>query len=386
MLVLPLILAGLLAPGAAIHLQGSKDDASRTFPKVGLSVPVHPPKFSYVTRFLEQYAACPAARRNMMVVVVFSNQRDFAIFQEGLQLFNKSIPADAYTALVSDVPDHWKYQTQSQNICAWKKFYGIAHMMDMARAPTYGVIADAELMLFDPHDCGAHSKWNALHDRIKSREKARKWPAVRVTHENKFAFNFMGGLMEGLTQWTNRNNKTCTLPACKHLQLYADRTTISWWTDLPWVNLKVAGKMFTDIGGREKNRTENWKTYARPIRFCRYDHMAYQHWTVLHENFTFENVTNITGPTFGMATYTESENRNGSRVADLYPLWVSDRLRLQTLAPTKDRLGEHYAKLKALSKAYPPLLLFHTDLSNRHIKEHKFVWEERYNLSHGLIE
>jgi len=46
-------------------------DRAATSPRVGGSIAVHPPKFAFVGRFLEQWYVCEPARRAMHMYIVF---------------------------------------------------------------------------------------------------------------------------------------------------------------------------------------------------------------------------------------------------------------------------------------------------------------------------
>lgn len=319
----------------------------------------------------------------MSVVVVFSDEKDFGLFKAGLPLFNRSVPAGSWTPVISKLPGRFDYLRHSQYISAWKKFFGIAYLMDSPHPPDYGIIADSELLLYDEAECSREdSKWNMFYQRIQAKERTRQWNAVRITPEDTYAFGTLRNVMKSTKAFVSgANASSCTLPQCRHLDDFRENVTFSWWTDLPWMNLSVVPDMLAHIAGRAKGHNETWAEFIYPLKFSRYEHVSYQYWTVLHENFTLRNVTDLTGPTVGMATYTEGENRNGSRVAELLPLWVSDRVREQTEGPVTDRYNHHFAKLESFSTVEPPFLLFHCDLAHRRFKEKNTEWERRVNLS-----
>jgi len=319
----------------------------------------------------------------MSVVVVFRDRADLDLFWEGLPLSNRTVPRGAFAAVVSDAPANYT-DKQAQFLCSWKKYYGLAYMMDLRDAPDYGIIADSELLLFDERDCGRGSRWNTLLERIRGLERERAWPAVKINDEDHLMFEMVKGIMRVNHDWVNRGNQSaCAAAGCSDVRSYQEDGTFSWWTDIPWVSLEVVKRMLTHVAKREKAPDETWTDFVRPMHFPRYDHIAYQYWTVIHEGFRLTNVTSFTGRTFGMATYTEAENREGSRAAELDPVWIGDRVYEQTLGPTTDQKGRKFGKIQALSPSRPPLLVFHTDKGGRAISEKADGWEARVNASRG---
>merc|ERR1712216_211696 len=94
---------------------------------------------------------------------------------------------------------------------------------------------------------------------------------------------------------------------------------------------------------------EGWQALASKMRFQRFEHVSYQQWCVLHEGFTFRDVTNITGEA-KWGSYME-DPLPGARLAELEPLWISN----QALERVESGV------LPEMSKEVPPLLVFHAD-------------------------
>ena len=79
--------------------------------------------------------------------------------------------------------------TGSQFISAWKKWFGIAHLLDLGvDAPVYGLMLDAEILLYDVTDCGPRSAWSMLFDRIRAAEGSKKIKAARVSDSLLYMF------------------------------------------------------------------------------------------------------------------------------------------------------------------------------------------------------
>merc|ERR1711920_690664 len=122
----------------------------------------------------------------------------------------------------------------------------------------------------------------------------------------------------------------CKAPACKLVQDQIDKALFSWWTDIPYVNLEVASRMLPMLADEEQLRQEeragsfprgptgHWRDLAQNITFPRFEIIAYQQWCVLHEGFTFRDVTNLTRHA-KWGSYNE-EPKEGSRLAELQPL------------------------------------------------------------------
>lgn len=157
-------------------------------PAVGASIAVHPPKFALLARFLYAYSRCLPAQHALSLFVVFSSDEDLQAFQEKLGQKYPEVKADLWTRLVVTIPKRL-VASGDQVISAWKKWYGVAYMMDQGvDGPRFGAMLDAELMLYDAGACGKGSPWNGLLQRLLDAEAGKTFPAARVDDSRPYNF------------------------------------------------------------------------------------------------------------------------------------------------------------------------------------------------------
>lgn len=372
------------ASGAASPLHLTANTGVATAPRVAAVVAVHPPKFAFAARFLQRLAACPPATKALSVHLVFSDDVDFGLFQKGMARADPPVPAILWTPVVANLPEKVK-SSQAQMLSAWKKWFGILHLMDLgSHAPLYGIMLDSELLLYNTTDCGPGSHWNTLIDRLRSAEASKAWPAAQVGTDVSYAWP--GGqtsngrlydrelILENLqyvTGWTGeRLDESCAGEGCQELRRQVEQVLYSWWTDLPYVNLKVAERMLTAVARRSSIQVpagpDRWKSLGRELTFPRFEYIAYQQWCVLNEGYHFHDVTDQVGLA-KWGSYLE-DPRPGARVGELRPLWVSG----ETF--TRAESGE----IPPLSAEAPPLLIFHVDHAGERFRVED--WESKWTL------
>lgn len=360
-----------------------------TSPLVAASIAAHPPKFSFVGRFLEEYARCKAARESMSVQIVFSGEDDLHTFQRGLKLLHPAVPESAWTPVVANLTDDKSLQRAvavtpfgdpKQLVAAWKKWYGIAHLLDQgAAAPAYGLMLDAELLLYNREDCGPRSAWYNLYERIRRSEATKTFPASR-TSKTLVKYSFGSGRPTNGCQY-NRDTiitnaewvmptgtsclRRCQDRGCKQVRAQIQKCAWSWWTDVPYVNLTIAARLlgwvtspaykFRSAPTEEYScgalgpGPDPWKRLLRRVHFPPFEHICYQQWCMLQEGFSLRDVTNITGPA-KWGSYVEDPVK-GSNLTKLLPLWAS----AETVVASEN------GDIQSLSAKEPPLLIFHVD-------------------------
>lgn len=346
-------------------LKGSSRASSSS--RIGASIAVHPPKFPLLARFLEQLAACPAAHEAMSVFPVFASVEDRDVFVRKLGEVSPGTDSKIrFTPVVASVPP-FVTAAGDQFIAAWKKWFGISYMMDLGdKAPDYGLMLDAELNLYDPKDCGDESAWHGFLARLKASEASKQWPAAQVDTSQKYDFgpehqnlvltgrSYDRELMHASAQFlTGSTIEQCPAEGCALIREQLKNALFSWWTDVPYVNLHVAGRMLTQLRhpGAEQGQKQGdyWRQVAQSIKFPRFEHITYQQWCVMHEGYTINDVTHLTGMAH-WGSYQESPNP-GSKLAELRPLWVAS----EVLALVEE------GKLKPMDATARPLLVFHVD-------------------------
>lgn len=368
--------------------------------KVGASIAVHPPRFYAVAQLLEEYVTCPAAVEALRLFLVFSSEEDVVLFRAALRCLNPTVPNEPFVPVVVKEPwDGWRKPSgfENQFVAAYKKWFGVMHMLDMgSKAPEYGLMLDAELLLYERHapeahlkGCGKGSAWEQLVTRIRRVEASKEWVAARVSETLKvykfgndlktgksFDQLLIGGNANFITKkvWREKDNRSCSnehkwpAPECKELRRQYDDGLFTWWTDLPWMNLSVVSRMITYLVPEEKaaqfrssqarSRTEaaellkepvSYREMSTRIRFHRFEHIGYQQWTVLEEGWRFRDVTNLTGEA-KWGSYLE-DPQPGARLFELAPMWISGHAFERAekgviVGPPADE---------------PPLLIFHSD-------------------------
>lgn len=375
---------------------------------VGASIAVHPPKFYAVGHFLNEWAGCPAAMEALGIYLVFSSGRDLELFKRTQECMNPGLPHELWTPVVSMEPaGGWMHPggAGNQMIAAYKKWHGVAHMMDLRTSgggggPEYGLLLDSELSLFHLHTrlgasvsaveaaaaagskaCGRGGAWSGLLGRIRDMDAAKAFPAARVSNTHT-TYNFGGftrsgkdfdrGIIEDNAHFvmrkTQQDLRSCTTAGCAEVSRQIQECLFSWWTDLPWVNLQVAEGMFSSLAApREVIGEGGWQNLSRWVHFVRFEHIAYQQYCVLNEGFRFNDVTDLTGEA-KWGSYLE-DPMPGSRLAELAPMWVS----------SEALFSAQRGKVPPLLEDRPPLLIFHVDHNQGRavpgLTDEKDLWE-----------
>lgn len=242
-------------------------------------------------------------------------------------------------------------------------------MMDLgADAPAYGLMLDAEISMFGGHSqaesweaaCDpSRGSWSRLLERIMAKDRSREFPAARVSDHLQFIpkTNTSGKIFDyGLIMFnaklvTNGTIDKCKREECRMVKDQINKVLFSWWTDLPWMNLTVVGRMFSGMTGMRP--TLGWRNLSTLIAWRPFEHIAYQQWCVLHEGFRFRDVTELTGEA-RWGSYLE-EPEPGAQLEPLEPLWIS------TYAVQRSEGGV----IGRLSASQPPLLVFHLDRGDK---------------------
>ncbi|CAK0907152.1 unnamed protein product [Prorocentrum cordatum] len=308
----------------------------------------------------------------MSVVLVFTDAGHLALFQATVANISAGVVGamnSLWTAVVAyALPDFLSKMTDatSRNMktAAYKKWFGIAYLLDNEpHAPAYGLMLDADLRLFNTSDCSLSGRWSRLLSRIERSEARKEWLGIphanmtrSDTREGAWAMSMQRRVLRVNAVWVVGGGATfdrhCVTEQCQRLRWQVDNVFFTWWTDLPYVNLRVASRMLVFLGGgRAKLETANcsFQSLSRSLEYTPFEHLAYQQWCVLHEGFAFRDMSDVVTSTANWGSFMEGPAA-GARLVDLRPGWVSAR----ALAMAQD--GE----IPDLSPA-EPLLLFHID-------------------------
>jgi len=303
-----------------------------------------------------------------------------------MQKFHPSVPEDSWTPVIANAnraqlkalgmnPDG----DTKQILAAWKKWFGIAHMMDLGDdAPAYGLMLDSEVLMYSDADCGANSAWYKLFHRIQQMEASGTFPVSQVSTNHSFMGEEHGcgydrGIIKRNADWLTPGGlnclRKCTERGCKEVAEQIDLCRFSWWTDIPYVNLAFASRMFAHLSSRQWQKRmggiygytpldsdgcdvrgpNRYKRLMQRIRFPMFEYICYQQWCVLNEGFSFRDVTSISGLA-KWGSYLE-DPLPGSRLADLHPIWVS----------AETVVSSERGRIKRLAEDKPPLIIFHVD-------------------------
>lgn len=273
----------------------------------------------------------------------------------------------------------------NQFIAAFKKYWGIAAIMDLGKEE-YGLMLDSEISLYDLHAQAGNGKacepggaWTKLYSRIRAFESQKVWPAARVSSTlavynfgsfKKSGKDYDQHLMRENSRFLNLNEmdkESCTMDSCGKVWKALDKVLWSWWTDIPWLNLDVARRMFAQHEKIEVEGVTSWRKVAQGISFPRFEYVAYQMWTMLYDGWDIRDVTSITLEA-KWGSYLE-DPQDGSKLSQLNPMWVS--------ANALSRAEE--GRIAKLSTQDPPLLIFHVDHEDLMYsyggQQYKALWE-----------
>eukprot|EP00933_Yihiella_yeosuensis_P020050 TRINITY_DN16174_c0_g1_i1.p1 TRINITY_DN16174_c0_g1~~TRINITY_DN16174_c0_g1_i1.p1 ORF type:complete len:573 (-),score=122.94 TRINITY_DN16174_c0_g1_i1:216-1910(-) len=356
--------------------------------KVGAAIAVHPPKFYAVAQLLMDWMSCRAAFQAISVYLVFISEKDLAMFREAQQCVTPGL-AELWTPVISKTPTMgWMKSAGvgNQYVAAYKKWYGIAAIMDFGVKEEYGLMLDSEVTIYDLHirartgkACGPGGGFDRLYDRIRRMEAGKAWPAARVSN-NLTTYNFGSFTKSGRDYdlalireninflYKGKSINPCNTEVCNKVKYQMNNVLWSWWTDLPWLNLAVAKRMIAAMVNQKVEDIQDWRAAARTLRFPRFEYVCYQQWSVLHEGFRFRDVTDTTMEA-KWGSYLE-DPQQGSHLTELNPMWAS----AETVWRSEDK------QISALSTQAPPLLIFHTDHENQRYThgghDYKEMWEK----------
>lgn len=186
------------------------------------------------------------------------------------------------------------------------------------------------VILSEGLECAPGGAWSQLVQRIRAKDFSRAFPAARVSN-TLTTYNFgdytksgqdydRSLIQENANFVTEGRLDRCSKVGCKAVKQQLQGCLFSWWTDLPWLNLSIASRMLESLSHRKAAAVGGFRNLTRFISFPRFEYMAYQQWCVLHEGFSFKNVTNITGEA-KWGSYLE-DPLPGARLAELTPLWL----------------------------------------------------------------
>mmetsp|Transcript_82722 Transcript_82722/g.256940 ORF Transcript_82722/g.256940 Transcript_82722/m.256940 type:complete len:403 (+) Transcript_82722:46-1254(+) len=378
-----LLLFGLSVGGDGLRQRGA---SGRRDAKVVGIVAVHPPKFRYLLDFLQQWEGCPQGRDAVDVFAVFSSSEDSAEFEKAWHArSNASSEQRPWEALIAQ-------DLQGKRPSSWKKLDGLAQILDLhhGRGYEFGLLLDSELGV---NSCRG---FEGLLRRLREKHNAKTWfgdaSRLECNTPMRFAACAVAPAAPGQQLWRReagpervRCGSAAVLP---RLQEQTKNFTVNiWWTDLPYVHMETARRMFDSWaatlvpeahrkappGRGARRRPHSFAELARrslgalpspsevsakmgrvegtsqsvKVAGAGFEHMIYQFYTVGNEGFTIHDLAIALPPECGVAA---SEHFCGLAEAD-------KRRFLEAVRPLWLLAGcPCYA-----SEAGPPLLLFHLD-------------------------
>lgn len=214
-----LLLATSIDSSAATKL--SRGDGSDS--PIAAVIAVHPPQFSLLLTFMEQFKACEAARAAMDVMPVFSSTEDENAFLEQWRDRNQTTPVWTPITMQSGFGPR-------QAAKSWKKLYGVARVLDsQSNHYSFAFMMDADIEIAN---CGGFA---SLASRLSAKLSAKKWfgDNAGVPYHAKGAANAVARNAQELQQLQTANK---------------DFNVFTWWNDVPWVEMTSAGAMFDEWG------------------------------------------------------------------------------------------------------------------------------------------
>jgi hypothetical protein len=268
----------------------------------------------------------------------------------------------------------------NQLIAAWKKWFGIAYMMDLPKPPVYGLMLDSEPLVYNHSECGANGAWYRMFERVSALEAAKLWPAAQVNEAAVYDFGIFKQtgkdydkyILEDNARWIGAHPdqaicKGLNKPGCREVKRHIDLVLFSWWTDLPYMNLKVAGRMLESTPLKTEHDEKppasvnldqlgKWqrRVYQMKYGFPRFEHISYQMWCEMYEGYHMDDVTAVTGNAI-WGSYLEdpkpTKGYGSSRIAELHPMWL----------PADAYKAILEGKVPPMSHIDPPLMHLHVD-------------------------
>jgi hypothetical protein len=211
--------------------------------RVAFVIPIHPPYFGYLYRFLESLP-----KNSVHVYLVFSSQEDVDVF----------LPQTYTTSIV--IPQGLEYSMESQcGIVDFKKFYALSQLRNAPH--DYFIVCDAETYLV----------------------------AKNFTPEN--VLGKIESIFENKNIYCGRGESGLTKPACDAFrgadyqtakELTEDFKLCFWWSDLPVYKREHLAHFFEVCPIPDT-------IYSRP------DNCIYLLYLALYHGFKFVNVTPLIG-------------------------------------------------------------------------------------------
>jgi len=163
-------------------------------------------------------------------------------------------------------------------------------------------------------------------------------------------FIYDQALMKENANWLRFDGRSCSSAKCHEVDAALKQTLFSWWTDLPYLNLTIAARLIKTVAeGQKLVKQGSWVELLQPMRMTRFEMLGYHYWCILHEGFSFKDVTNLTGEA-KWGSYLEDPPAN-ARLDLLEPIWVSGH----AMEYMEDGIIPNF------SKSNPPLLIYHAD-------------------------
>jgi len=220
--------------------------------KVAGIVAAHPMSYKYFIPFLRAWEGCPQGREAMDLMPVFSNEEDYNELKRQLNinsddhsftpLFAQSLPSGAKPA-------------------AWKKLDGLAQVLSHMDGYEFALMLDAEIRL---NSCIGFSK---LLANLRNKQSAGIWygdSTPQLWNDTKFKYFIRDAACAVAPPIkVNRDSAPSRLVKPKQPDWFAtgpctgnpsvmphiakvtnDFKVFTWWTDLPYVHVDTAHRMF----------------------------------------------------------------------------------------------------------------------------------------------
>lgn len=230
--------------------RGKAEEATTTSPRPVLGlVPTHPPKYAFFLGFLRSFASCDesndAHRAGLHIAAIFTTASDGAAFDRAA---GKQSSALRFRVVLNlKVPSATKH-----HLVAWKRWMGLARLMDSRRAELLGLyeyvaFLDSETVV---RSCAAMGRLPLSIERTQR----RGWIAA-----NQLC-NGMGrrSLRSAALLAARSRHELDRLEAATHnFSLYF------FWTELPWAPLRLLERMLLDW----RERVAGSRTHGKYMSF-----------------------------------------------------------------------------------------------------------------------
>jgi hypothetical protein len=235
--------------------------------KIGLLIPIHPPKYSYLKNIFESYDD----GYDYEIIFIFSNINDKNL---ACKIYPK---INEYKSLILN--QVYNIDLRLRNVVFAKKYLALNYFKDSEY--DYFIILDSEIKFIH------HQNLKSILDEI---------------YDNKIIY---GSVSEGISNIMTISKNLFSIEDQKILNTLMIKDLYTWWSDLPFIKREDISDFFKKIN---LNITQE---FFVNIRWEHFDHIVYQYYLILYKNF---KINRLKDKNLGIENYDSQDffesNRN----------------------------------------------------------------------------